>query len=109
MWRDGALYFCTGPGEQKALNLRANDQCVLTTGTNRWKAGLDVVVEGRAEQVTDDEMLRALAAMWKMKYDGAGGHLDLDLTVEQDDELALRCVVPVEVVAGVVLAEDDPG
>lgn len=109
VWRDGALYFCTGPGEQKALNLRANDQCVLTTGTNRWKAGLDVVVEGRAEQVTDDEMLRALAAMWKMKYDLAGGHLDLDLTVEQDDELALRCVVPVEVVAGVVLAEDDPG
>ena len=23
VWRDGALYFCTGPGEQKALNLRA--------------------------------------------------------------------------------------
>src|SRR5207244_1242434 len=50
VWRDGALYFCTGPGEQKALNLRANDQCVLTTGDNHWKAGLDVVVEGRAEQ-----------------------------------------------------------
>src|SRR5438105_9872998 len=70
VWRDGALYFCTGPGEQKALNLRANDQCVLTTGDNRWKAGLDIVVEGRAEQVTDDALLRALAAMWKMKYDG---------------------------------------
>jgi len=26
VWRDGALYFCTGPGEQKAVNLRANDQ-----------------------------------------------------------------------------------
>src|SRR5205823_12965259 len=71
VWRDGALYFCTGPGEQKALNLRANHQCVLTTGDNRWKAGLDVVVEGRAEQVTDDALLRALAAMWKTKYDGA--------------------------------------
>ena len=70
VWRDGALYFCTGPGEQKALNLRANDQCALTTGDNRWKAGLDVVVEGRAEQVTDDRLLRALAAMWKTKYDG---------------------------------------
>ena len=70
VWRDGALYFCTGPNEQKALNLRANDQCALTTGDNRWKAGLDVVVEGRAEQVTNDALLRALAAMWKTKYDG---------------------------------------
>ncbi len=64
MWRDGALYFCTGPGEQKALNLRTNGQCVLTTGDNRWKAGLDVVVEGRAEQVTDDALLHALACRW---------------------------------------------
>ena len=70
VWRDGALYFCTGPGEQKALNLRANHQCVLTTGDNRWKAGLDVVVEGRAERVSDDALLGALAAMWEMKYDG---------------------------------------
>src|SRR5437016_14205359 len=69
VWRDGALYFCTGPGEQKALNLRANDQCALTTGDNRWKAGVDVVVEGRAERVTDDALLRALAAMWKTKDD----------------------------------------
>lgn len=70
VWRDGALYFCTGPGEQKALNLRANDKCALTTGNNRWKAGLDVVVEGRAKRVTDDATLRALAGMWDRKYDG---------------------------------------
>lgn len=70
VWRDDALYFCTGPGEQKALNLRANDQCALTTGNNRWKAGLDVVVEGRAEQINDDATLRTLAAVWKSKYDG---------------------------------------
>ncbi|HEX4979084.1 MAG TPA: pyridoxamine 5'-phosphate oxidase family protein [Acidimicrobiales bacterium] len=59
-----------GPGEQKALNLRANDQCALTTGDNRWKVGLDVVVEGRAARVTDDALLRVLAAMWATKYDG---------------------------------------
>ena len=68
--RDGALYFCTGPGEQKALNLQANDQCALTTGDNRWKAGLDVVVEGGAVRVTDDATLRVLAAIWETKYDG---------------------------------------
>jgi nitroimidazol reductase NimA-like FMN-containing flavoprotein (pyridoxamine 5'-phosphate oxidase superfamily) len=70
VWRDTALYFCTGPDEQKAVNLRANDECALTTGDNRWKAGLDVVVEGRAERVSDDSTLRALDAMWETKYDG---------------------------------------
>ena len=48
VWHDMALYLCTGPQEQKAVNLRANPHCVLTTGTNHWKSGLDVVVEGRA-------------------------------------------------------------
>ena len=70
MWHDGALHFCTGPGEQKAMNLRANDRCALTTGANQWKSGLDVVVEGRARRVTDDARLAALAAMWATKYDG---------------------------------------
>ena len=70
VWRDGALYFCTGPDEQKAVNLRTNDQCALTTGDNRWNAGLDIVVEGRADRVTDDATLRALAALWETKYNG---------------------------------------
>lgn len=70
VWHEGALYFCTGPGEQKARNLRSNDECALTTGNNRWKEGLDVVVEGRAERVADDEFLRELAGMWDTKYDG---------------------------------------
>lgn len=32
VWRDATLYFCTGPDEQKAVNLRADDRCALTTG-----------------------------------------------------------------------------
>ena len=36
VWCDGALYFCTGPGEQKAVNL-AQEQCALTTGDNRGR------------------------------------------------------------------------
>jgi nitroimidazol reductase NimA-like FMN-containing flavoprotein (pyridoxamine 5'-phosphate oxidase superfamily) len=70
VWRDGALYFCTGPEEQKAVNLVVNDACVLTTGTNVWKSGLDVVVEGRARRVTDETRLEALAAAWASKYEG---------------------------------------
>lgn len=69
MWRDGALHFCTGPEEQKAKNLAANDRVVLTTGTNTFRAGLDVVVEGRAERVTDERRLQELAAMWQAKLD----------------------------------------
>jgi general stress protein 26 len=69
MWRDGALHFCTGPEEQKAVNLAADPRCILTTGTDRFLSGLDIVVEGTAERVTDQEALEALAAMWKDKLD----------------------------------------
>ena len=48
----------------------------LTTGTNRWKEGLDLVVEGSAVQVTDDFRLRTLADLWRSKYHG-----DWDFTV----------------------------
>jgi len=37
------LYFCTGPHERKARNLGQNPHCVLTTGCNTLKEGLDVV------------------------------------------------------------------
>ena len=69
MWLDDALHFCTGPSEQKARNLAANPQCILTTGTNAFRSGLDVVVEGRAVRVTDMPLLRRLAEMWRTKLD----------------------------------------
>lgn len=67
IWMDERLHFCTGPGEQKAKNLEANDQCAILTGANVTD-GLDVVVEGRATRVTDDETLRRLAADYEAKY-----------------------------------------
>jgi len=70
VWHDDALHFCTGAGEQKAVNLARDANCALTTGTNTWKAGLDVVVEGRADRVTDDQQLRILAGLWSTKYHG---------------------------------------
>src|SRR5688572_23359010 len=69
MWLDGALHFCTGPEEQKAKNMEANDQVVLTTGTPAFKEGLDVVVEGRAVRVTDSKLLQRLARMWNEKLE----------------------------------------
>ena len=77
VWHDGRLHFCTGPAEQKAVNLARNPHVALTTGTNRWKEGLDVVVEGGAVQVTDESRLRTLADLWRSKYHG-----DWDFEVE---------------------------
>ena len=63
----GALHFSTGATEQKAINLRGNPHVILTTGCNTWDAGLDVVVEGDAVQVTDDAVLERLAGAWGKK------------------------------------------
>jgi general stress protein 26 len=70
VWFEGALYFCTGDAEQKAVNLRGNPHVILMTGCNRWEEGLDVVVEGNAVPVTDDAVLRSLAQAWAAKWDG---------------------------------------
>lgn len=70
VWLDGALHFCTGAAEQKGVNLTANPHVVLTTGCNSWDEGLDVMVEGDAVRVTDDSLLRRLAAAWTTKWDG---------------------------------------
>jgi general stress protein 26 len=69
MWLHGRLHFCTGADEQKAKNIAAHASCVLTTGTNSYRSGLDVVVEGDAERVSDNAALTRLASMWKDKID----------------------------------------
>lgn len=71
VWLDDALHFSTGADEQKAVNLRSNRHVILTTGCNRWDGGLDVVVEGDAERVTDTTTLERLAAAWRTKWDGS--------------------------------------
>ena len=92
VWLEGALYFCTGVNERKADNLAHNRRCVLTTGSNELGEGLDVVVEGDAARVTDDERLRRIAGEYLSKYgsdwrfevrDGAfAGHGDPALVFE---------------------------
>jgi general stress protein 26 len=83
VWHDEAMHFTTGPAEQKARNLEHHVQVALTTGTNAWASGLDVVVEGTAVRVTDHDTLQALADAYEGKYgsvwhfdvgDGAFGH-----------------------------------
>jgi general stress protein 26 len=77
VWLDEALYFCTGPSEQKAVNLRHNQEVILSTGCNQWDEGIDVVVEGTARRVTDTATLERLTHEWRAKWDGRW-HFEVD-------------------------------
>lgn len=76
VWSDGSLHFCTGPDERKARNLAANPSVVLTTGSPTLDEGLDLIVEGEAERVSDEGRLRALAEAYVEKY-GPGWRFDV--------------------------------
>ena len=68
IWLDGALYFCTGESERKARNLAHNPHCVITTGCNALNQGLDMVIEGDAERVSDESRLQRVANVYATKY-----------------------------------------
>lgn len=101
LWHDGAPHFCTGPTEQKARNLAANPNVVLTTGTNSWKDGVDIVVEGTALAVRHDSKLRAIADDYVTKYEGdwAFGVQDGSLTNAEGGTATVFRVEPRKVLA----------
>jgi general stress protein 26 len=70
VWMDDALYFTSGPDEQKVRNLDHNPTVVVTTGTNAWEAGIDVTVEGLARRVVARGLLERLATEWSRRWDG---------------------------------------
>src|SRR5580700_5248015 len=67
IWLEGAMYFCTGPDERKAKNLSSNRHCVLTTGQSTLE-GLDLVIEGTADGVTETAELGRVASTYESKY-----------------------------------------
>ncbi|MFG2342193.1 pyridoxamine 5'-phosphate oxidase family protein [Streptomyces yangpuensis] len=67
-WHDGAVYFSTGPAEQKAKNLAHDGHCALTTGGNSLTEGLDLVIEGRAQRVSDPARLEEVITAYATKY-----------------------------------------
>jgi len=73
---DGAVHFVTGTGEQKFRNLAHSRKVALTTGTNTWAEGLDVVVEGEAVRITDTAELERIAEAIEAKY-GDFWHFDV--------------------------------
>jgi nitroimidazol reductase NimA-like FMN-containing flavoprotein (pyridoxamine 5'-phosphate oxidase superfamily) len=70
LWVDDSFVFCTGGDEQKARNLEHSSNVAVTTGANRWKDGMDVVVEGAATRLTGGQTLKRIADMYREKYDG---------------------------------------
>lgn len=96
VWLDDAVHFCTGPGEQKAVNLAEHTHVVLTTGCNTWDHGLDVMVEGAARRVTDASVLDRLARQWARKWDGRWQFRPVDGGFEHEDGGGLALVFTVE-------------
>src|SRR5215470_4943220 len=61
LWRDGDLYFTSGPGTRKAHNLAANRACTISAGLD----GIDLVLEGEATRVTDRPTLEEVAGRYR--------------------------------------------
>src|SRR5215469_11335192 len=68
VWMDGALYFSSGPAEQKSKNLAANPHCAVITGCNTWNEGVDIVLQGDVEIVRDLPQLQKVADVFFAKY-----------------------------------------
>ncbi|EFC81931.1 pyridoxamine 5'-phosphate oxidase-related FMN-binding protein [Parafrankia sp. EUN1f] len=60
LYAEGGLWFETGERTRKARNIARDPRCALSLAT----AEFDLVVEGRASQVTDPSVVAALAARW---------------------------------------------
>ena len=57
LWDEGRVYFVSGAGTRKSRNVAQNAHCAIAFALT----GIDLVVEGEAERVTDDETLQRLA------------------------------------------------
>lgn len=61
LWDDDTLWFVSGPQTRKSRNLKVNPACTVSARL----PGIDLVLEGRAERVTDTETLERLAAVYR--------------------------------------------
>jgi hypothetical protein len=61
LWLDGDVYFTSSPAARKARNLATNPVCTLSTRLD----GIDLVLEGAAERVTDPATLREVAQRYR--------------------------------------------
>jgi hypothetical protein len=63
-WIDDSIYLVVGEGTRKGRNLAADARCVVATSSTTLPS-LDIVIEGRAEPVTDEDAVRHLAEVYR--------------------------------------------
>ncbi len=61
LWYDGDLYFTSGPATRKSRNLAANPACTISVSLK----GIDLVLEGQAQRITEKPTLEALAKLYR--------------------------------------------
>ena len=61
VWYDGDLYFTAGPRTRKARNLDADPACTVSARLD----GIDLVVEGTADRVTEAAVLEPEAELYR--------------------------------------------
>lgn len=61
VWNEGRFYLVSGAGTQKSKNLARDPHCVVTVAAPKT----DIVVEGEARIVRDEDELRRIAALFK--------------------------------------------
>jgi len=64
VWVDGALYSTSTKASRKGRNLAADPRCTVTARTDT----MDVVLEGTATQVTNEDTLHKVAEAYRSKY-----------------------------------------
>lgn len=74
VWHDGSLWFSSSKGSRKARNLSRDPRCTVATED----AVNPVVVEGRAELVTNPDDLARMLALENAKYSTDYGVETLD-------------------------------
>ena len=60
LWRAGTFWFETGPQTRKGRNLARDPRCAVSLATREF----DLVLQGRAERVTDPGTVATMAAAW---------------------------------------------
>jgi hypothetical protein len=60
LWVDGTFWFVTGERSRKGRNLARDPRCTMAVSLLES----DLVIEGDAEQVTDPELVAAMAERW---------------------------------------------
>ena len=60
LWHAGSFWFQTGERTRKARNVARNARCSMSVSTR----GLDVVIEGEAQRVTDPRLVSEAASLW---------------------------------------------